>query len=755
MRFIFVLILGLVSVAARAEILTAITLGDASSEFTYAVKTSQAAIVTSPDIALGEPGRRLIPATPDDTASLTFTAKVSPTEQNFITLRVWGGDTTWGPVHLVLADNSNLHLGNLWWHVTAEAPFPGRFIYRTLPIPIEFTQGKTTLDLRLQTTPPSENPGGILFGKAPPPKVPNRPSFAIYNLYTHTSPWFVPPPDDHQGAPFVWDEPVAKPAIYPETVDQRLFQRALADVNFTLNANIERSQYGPGHRRDLALLAAFGLIYNTPWSGHYQDAAIPPRVRNAIDLYVQRQAALGGEPGMLFFQGWDSHGQIALAYSRLHDVFSAKGWLDENLTLNFPGRPVTLTRRQAYADFFHDSFEWRRADRRELTGQQITVARSLYRLQQALRVLGDPRALTEPQSLRYVHEAAGLAPLRTREFGIESADANFPYFSVTDAGLSREPGYADAGGEITRALVQLVEETGDPLLKAQTEKIVAARSVFRLPANSPEGNRVLVGVGTPGWTSPAFPSRIAYNGIAEAAVLGDPVSLRLAQLEIEHGRLYLLGPTPVRDSNWDPADTLRLVEYYRKIQNLPPSPHRLPMEPDSPDSVWADEEVGVFAFRHGDTRVYGSFFNNDPAAGRAIGDLGVIEFIRPDIDRLVDFRPEYAAPRGGLSLKFKQPYGERTYTQTPPPPGLSAWPESPPASADRRAGLAYFYRLHYGAYLVGMNTTQRGTYRESTYTLVLPEGVTAATDVATGEPVNLRKPVRLGPGETRVLHLQR
>jgi hypothetical protein len=755
MRLFFALILAFAPFIGRSEILTAITLGDASSEFTYAVKSSQAAIVTSPDIALGEPGRRLIPANPEDVASITFTAKVSPTEQNFITLRVWGGDTTWGPLHLVLADNSNLNLGNLWWHVTTEAPFPGRFIYRTLPIPIEFTLGKATLDLRLQTTPTPENTGGIIFGKAPPPKLPNRPSFALYNLYTHTSPWFVPPPDDHQGSPFVWGEPVAKPAIYPETVEQRLVQRSLADINFTLKANVERSQYGPGHHRDLTLLAAYGLIYNTPWSGHYQDATIPPRVRNAIDINVQRQASLGGDPGILFLRGWEAHGQIALAYSRLHDVFAAKGWLDENITLNFPGRPVTLTRRQAYANFFHDAFEWRRSDRREYASQQLPVARSLYRLQQALRSLDDPRALTEPQSLRYVHEAVGLAPLRTRGFGIQGANENFPFFTLTDTGLAREPGYVDDTGEFTRDLALLAEETGDPLVKVQAEKAVAARSVFRIPVNSPEGNRILSGVGTLSWNTPAYPSRIAYNGIEEAAILGDPVSLRLAQLEIEHGRPYLLGSTPVRDSDWDPAATLRLVDYYRKIKDLPPSPQRLPMEPESPDFVWADEQIGVFAFRHGDTRVYGSFFNNDSAAGRAIGDLGVLEFIRPDMDRLVDFRPESATPRSGLSLTLKQPYGDRTYAQTPLPPGYSAWPESPADSVDPRAGLAYFYRLNYGAYLVGMNTTQPGSYRETTYTLVIPEGVTAAMDIATGEPVNLKKPVRLGPGETRVLLLQR
>lgn len=716
--------------------------------------SSVVAIHAAPVESLGHSGLRLAPPTADDSASLSFTVAVSPTEQTYLTLRFWGDDTTWGPIH-AQAVESGLNLGNLWWHTTREAPFPGRFIYRTWPIPIEVTRGKSSLALRLHTAPSDSTQGVFRNADAAAPKLVQRPAAAIYGIHSHTTPLFVPPASDRHGEPFIWGPPVAKPADYAESIEARLLERAHADITFTLRANVARSQYDTGHRRDLVLLAAFGLIYHTEWSKHYRDASIPPRVRDAVDIHVKRQAAQGGDPGTMFYRGWDAHGQVALAYHRLHGVFLAEGWLDEPLTLEYPDRSVTLSRRQAYANFFHDAFEWRRQDRRHYTNQPVYIARALYRMQKALRDLQDARALTEPQALRYVHEAVGITPLRSREFGIDGADANFPFRTITEAGLTRELGYVDAYGELTRALVRLVEETGDPLVKTQTQNAVLARSIFRLPANDSAGHRVLRGIGFMSWRGPNYPFRITYHGIEEAAILGDPVSLRLGQLEIAHGRPYLLPADPARDVHWNPADSIRLVEQYRKIKDLPPSLHRLPMEPDAPDFVWADEEVGAFAFRQGDTRVYGSFYNNDAAGGRAIGDLGVLRVIRPDFDRLVDFVPESSTPPSGHSLTLAQPFGKRTYAQAPLPPGYTAWQELPPNAIDRRAGLAYFYHLHYGDYLIGMNTTQPGTYRESTYTLEIPAGVKTATDLATGRPVDLSNPVRLGPGETRVLVLQR
>jgi hypothetical protein len=538
-------------------------------------------------------------------------------------------------------------------------------------------------------------------------------------------------------------------------VEQRLLERARNDIEYTLRQDVNRSVFDTGHRKLTRMLEAMGKIYNTRWSGHFHDESIPARMRDAIDTHVQRQAAQGGDPGKMFYRGWGSHGRVAHAYSQMHAVFEKNGWLDELLEMETPEGRVTKTRRQAYADFFYDAFVWRHSDRRHYTNQVLYTSHTLYRLQKALRLLGDPRAMTEIQALEFVHEAMGLRPLRSNEFSIEAEAANFPWYNITVKGLTRELGYVDAYGELVGSMLPVVEETRCPLVKAQASKALAARAVVRTPDHDAEGYRILRGIGFMSWRKPTYPFRICYSGINEAAVLGDPVALRLAQLELEHGRPYLLPSKPEQGPHWDPSVTIKEYENYLKIRDLPPSPYRLPMEPGQPDMVWSDEENGVFAFRHGDRRCYGSFFMPQEPAGRAVGDLAVIQFTLPDREWLVDLVAENQSPDSGLSLTVETAEGYRTFPQTPPPPGMAHWQELPPNAIDRRAGLAYFYQIRFGDYLIGMNTTQKGTYRESVYSLKIPPGVNRVVDVATGSGIDPFKPLEIGPGTTRILFLEK
>lgn len=738
----------------RAAPLTSLRLGDPASEKDAGVVAVAAPVQVDAAVALGEPGRRLVPASEDAPASIAFEVKLDPEAQNYLTLRLWGSDSTWTPV-LLLTDAGGVELGNLWWHVTREAPVPGRFLYRTFPIPIEVTRGKTSLRLRLQSAPAPQVIGTFRNADQPAPKLTYRPSFAVYGIHAHTDSWFEPPASERQGAPFLWGPPAPKPVGYPETAEQRLLERARVDIKRALDYNVLRSRYDTGHRYDTRVLETLSLIYNTEWSGHYREVALAERIREAIDTHVRRQAAQNGDPGTMFYRGWGSHGRIGHAYSQIHDTFEKAGWLEQPLTLQTAAGPVTLTRRQAYGDFFHDAFEWRRLDRRSWTNQPIYVAHTLYRLQTALRALRDPRALTHAQALEYVRVALGLAPLRSRPAGIDAADLGYPYYTITRAGLTREKGYVDGYGELSYVIVRLVEETGDPSVRELASRFLRARSVFRVPTNDTAGNGALRGIGAMSWRGTTFPFKIAYCGIEEAAVLdGDPVALRLAQLEIAHGRLNLLEPSPERGPHWTPEDSIRRYEQYRKIKDLPPSAFRLASEPGQPDFVWSDPEDAVFVFRHGDNLVYGSFFNLDLFNGRAVGDRGIYHLIRPDSERLVEFPPEFDLPESGLSLTIRYPFGERTRPQTPPPPGMARWQTEPPEASDHRMGRAYFYHLRTGPYVVAMNTTEPGTYRESTWTLPPIPGATRARDLATGEIVDLSHPLAIPAYTTRVFIIQ-
>lgn len=737
---------------ASARPLTTIMPGDESSERDAGLVANAAPVESKPDVALGLPARRLVPPREDQPASIAFDVRLDPEHQNYITLALWGGDSTWTPVNL-LTDLDSVNLGNVWWHVTREPPVPGRFLLRTFPIPIEVTRGKTSIRLRLETAPAPQNIGAFRNADQPPPPMSYRPSFAIHGIYTHVDPWLDPPDALTRAKPFEWGRPAARPADFPATIEDRLLERARVDIQRSLDHNVVRSQYGTGHRFDTRVLTALATIYHTEWSGHFQEQKIAERIRDAIDTHALRQASLGGDAGAMFYRGWGSHGRIAYAYSRMHDAFQQLGWLDQTIDVPTPSGSQKLSRRHLYRDFFHDAFVWRKQDRRSFTNQPIYVAHTLYRLQTALRALGDSRAMTPAHAVRYVHEALGITPLRSREFAIESADAGYPYFLITRAGLTRERGYVDAYGELGHVIMPLVEETQDPLVRELAERFIRTRSIFRVPTNDVDGHRALRGIGAISWRGATFPFRIAYAGIPEAATLADPVSLRLAQLEIEHGRLHLLTPAPDRNAHWEPQASIDLVEQYRKVIGMPPSSYRLPTEPDQPDFVWSDPENGVFVFRHGPRIVFGSFWNIDAFNGRAVGERAIYHLIEPSHERLVEFPTTYQLPPSGLSVTVVHPFGTRTSPQVPPPPGMQRWQEEPAVAMDHRVGRAYFYHARIGPYVIAMNTTETGTYRESTWQLPAIPNAHAARDLATGQIVDLSHGLDVPSYTTRVFIL--
>ncbi|HEX8339425.1 MAG TPA: hypothetical protein VF624_00820 [Tepidisphaeraceae bacterium] len=744
-----------VAQAATARTLSHIDLGDEASERAANAEFRHAAAVrqdyTSGGENAAEAGRRIVPAAGEGPGWIAFDAVVLPEEQNYLTLRVWGGEKTWGPLHLREV-GADLDLGNVWAFNSPEPPAPGRWVYRTFPIPREVTRGKSRLRLRLQNVPA---PAGAGFRNAdtPPPPKAYRPTFAVYALYAHVDPYFTPPPGEKQGEPFAWGPPRAKPADYP-SIEARLKERALADIDYATKYDVLRSEYGEGvHRRVTRTMHALAVIYHTEWSGHYKDEALLTRVRDAIDIQVQRMARQGGDPGTMYYRGWISFGNVAAAYAALHDEFAQRRWLDEPLALDTPAGPRTPSRRKAYGDFFHDAFEWRRGDRRHYTNQPVHISWTLYNTQTALRLLGDRRALTEPQALWYVHEAVGLVPHRSQEFGIDADAAGFAYPVMTDKGLTRELGYVDAYGELTGDMVKLARLTNDPKVTAKAVQFVDTRSIFRVPTNDVDGHAALRGIGFMSWRSPNHPFRIGYNGIVEAAALGSPAALRLAQLEIEHGRLFLLAPVPERGAHWNALDAIHLYADYLHVKDLPPTPHRLPMEPGHGDFAFGDEEIGAFAFRHGDTRVYGSFYANFPPSGEAVNDRGIVCLDTPTVQRLVDAHSQTQTPPSGLFMDVKFPWGSRRYEQAPPPPGFARWQDNPPNAFDRRAGLAHFYQMRFGDYVIAMNTTESDSYRRGAYRLELPAGTKRAVDVQTGRPVDPAAAIEIGPRTTRVIYL--
>lgn len=718
--------------SVHAEIMTRIDVAADSPS----LKTKLAEAIADPP--MGQPGLRISPSGEGEIGYIEFEAEVKPDEQTYLTVRAWGSEPNPGPVDLALVEGEKTtEVGRVWWRWARDKAnaYAGRWIYRTIPIPVEVTSDKTSLTLRLTS---------------------DKPGYAIYGIFTHTGPYFEIPEDHEQGEPFVWGPSRPMPEGYPG-IKARMKERALNDIEFLINEiDMTKGSYTPRVRRITQGLNALAEVYHTEWSGHYQDESLLVKIRGGLDSEVQRLASRGGDPGAMYYRGWTSFGNVAKGYFKVHEQFEELGWLEEEIELPYPNGPVMQTRRKAYADFFHAGYEWRRMDRRDYTNQPLHIARTFYATQKALRKLGDPRALTQKQALRYIHEGVGYVPLLTRKFAIEGYMNNYAFYTVTKAGLTQELGYVDGYGELSKDFVHHYYLTGgDEAVKEQSTKLTDTRAYFRIPVNDADGYATLRGIGIISWRGNTYPFRIEYGGIYEAAALESDATLRLAQLEIEHGRPYLYKSEAGRNVHWDTVTQMKEYEAYLKIKDLPKTDYRLPMEPGQPDFVFGDSQNGTYCFKHGETRVYGSFFHNTPYAadGKAIANLAPIRMMAPRVDRYADVHFEAYAPESGFTKEFKFPFGTRTYPQAPPPPGIDRWENIPPNSIDRTAGLAYFYRLHYGDYLIAMNCTQTDTYRENTYTLDIPEGVTSATNLHTGETVDLSRPFEVGPETTVVLLL--
>ena len=71
-----------------------------------------------------------------------------------------------------------------------------------------------------------------------------------------------------------------------------------------------------------------------------------------------------------------------------------------------------------------------------------------------------------------------------------------------------------------------------------------------------------------------------------------------------------------------------------------------------------------------------------------------------------------------------------------------------PGDESPYAGRAEFYRLRYGPYLIGMNTTAGKTFE-----LPVPAGTTQAQELVSGKTVKLNQAMKVGPMSTVVLYM--
>jgi hypothetical protein len=726
--------------AASNVITDKVILGNEDSEKTHEFVSDNSLVRTG---GLGEKCRAIMPREPDPEfigGSIGFTLKCDPELQNYITVKLWGSEI--GETVLYLYHNG-MQIGSQQsdWPVLdklnwrdKEPAFAGRFFYTTYLIPYHLTKGRNEISLQIVST-------GFLYSYAPSYERAKHdqkdPSRGIYAVYTHTDPFFPVPADEKQGV---------NPGLGPVRPAPEGVSEYDAIVEWTQRHldSVYRREPHPLPNEILGIAKA----YNAPWSRQYQDKAVLEKVIETVDDY-----ALKGDHRAM---GWFGHGELAEAVWTVYEDLDEHGFLDQEM------EDRDTTRKELYADFFRAGMDHgtTRGNRGGLTNQDIYIITSVYRTNLLLKKLAPHLALPEEVALDYVYQAMGIRPYdgrrnrnpyNEREVTISTAyrhiiggpvffSDRWDYYWVTPKGSSKEHGYVHSYGELAYQTSTLAELTGDEKVRQQAMKMIRVRAPFRVMGNDEDGYRAMKIEAVIGWRLWWYPGKVEYGDeyFKAAAVLGDEVSVWLAQLYMEHNRAFL----GVRRGQM--ALLVDRVDHYKKVSTLKPSEFRFPMDEDQPDFAWADEGIGAVVFKHADRKVWMTL----GWRGAGISNIARIHYTTDSIDRIANVR-------------IRTDYTPSGYTVTRPDEMIGIYKhkglvlatdgEALPIAEGPLGGKGDFYQCRYGDYLIAMNCTH-----EKTFEIDIPSDLkdTGAEELISGRQYKLTQ-IAVQPQETLILYIGR
>lgn len=704
-----------------------IRFGDSASEAAHGFAAEPTATERITGL-LNEPARRLMPGAADDWRGgvVSFTLKLAPEGTHYFTLRLSGDDASPSRMFLVVEDEmvGYLHLGDIDLLETgaSEPQFPGRFFYRTTPLPESLTKGRKELRCEIRSTGPIWAYGGTLEKFQKPMTEPTR---GLYAAYVHTEPALVPPAEEKQGT-----APADRVRVEP---GEEMLEQAKARVNREINARL-------GDRRPLNQMQMMFLAeaWHVTWTAAYQNPEVVQRVVESIDAFA---LAYRADPKLVINvrvtpnPDWFGAGPLG---ATLH-------WLAKPLAPHLDGQVKgaadRVTRRKLLEELFAYSREWNSRNRRLYTNQSmIKDLYGIYYTNRGLQTLGSAQAWPEEKARRYLYESVGMQPWLGSDLpdGSSAKPAGENYFQLTARGLTKELGYVGSYGEVIDWVTKIYEATrpapgqpGDPKLRDQLVKVALARAPFRHTALDADGNRAMRLEAFIGWRDHKYPGVVNYaqkpardaSALEAAAVTQDPRLVGYAQQMIADNQFFAsLGTVMSENSSLrNTHGLLSAPDSYRTITESSPSPHRLPLSDGAPDYVFTDEENGVVALKHGDEILYASLYWR---ARNAVNFLAAVHHITPRVERQAIVREEvrftplgqnYKRPaavvfgfgNGGAHLKYPPgslPPSAHAGEELPiaaPPPGVTF----KPGAESVYAGKGDFYLLRYGDYLIAMNTS--------------------------------------------------
>lgn len=731
---------------------------------------------------LGQPALRI--SVPADGGwkggGVSFQVKVDPAKPTFFTTRLWGGEAVTGNLTLIcdgkqvgdrlLSDYDQLDYGSKY------PAFVGAFYYRTYRLPDAVTRGKQAIDCTIEASGPIFSYADAFEKFQQQMKEPSR---GLYDVFTHDEPWL-------DTASFA-DGSVALgskrsgQANFAQTAEAR---RVLDKVRQRLEKSVLDlvSMSRPLTQPEIAFLAQFRT---KTWSKLARDPRIVTAIVKGMDAFA---AAHAKNPDLVKFElstwnpDWFGFGMIGDALASDPAAFAPL--LDQQIPWK---NGATTTRRAALTDMLLASREWLRTHRRFYTNQSmITDCWGIYLANKGLRVVAPEQAMPEAQARRYLYEAVGIEEWRGDDLpdGGSTYDAGGPdgtkaqaykvakgYHLVTRKGLTRELGYVGNYGEVGDWVAAIYNATrpapdqpGDPKIRDQLAKIMAARGIFRYPSTDSHGQPAMRNMADVGWRDLKAPGEVAYVQVAhagasspiQAAVLtGDTRLIGYAQQMVEDNQLWPLLEKEVAAGGFRQTyGLLDIIDDVEALAAAPKSKERLPMSVGQPDFVFADAEDGVVAIKRGEERFYASLWWR---ANRGVTELGRAWVSGPRGNRIatvpvaVTFVPSgkfWTRPDKAVLLKsdaFNQKYGvslaeagERL-PLAQPPEGI----EIRPGEDSIYAGRGETYVMSYAGYTIAMNMSDTKPFA---FTVPGHSGA----ELVSGKPVVAGSTMTLVPRSTAI-----
>jgi hypothetical protein len=767
---IFVLTLSAAGVlASAADAPTPLTdvliLGDSQSERAHGLKTEFSQVIQG---GLEQPARQLLPRAPvgDYGGSVSFTIRCDPRKPTYLTAKFWGGDAGEDRGRLLLlVDGKQLgvrHLGDIDdLDILADEPrYPGRFFYKTLPLPRETTRGRTQISLEIRAL-------GRIWGYGATweqfQKPMAKPSRGIYRLYTHTDPYFVPPAEEAQGPA------VAQPPVRPQPGPE-----ALAQLKDRVNRELTRclSDTKPLNQMQMQFLAR---AYGVKWTVAYQSPRALQRLVDSLDsiylAYVASPRLAQSDPATWnadWFGLGPSGDVIRLLAGPLAVVFD---------------QPVAggdgITRRAAWTRMLIDCRNWHRRHRRLYSNQSmINDMYGIYLANRGIAVMNPAQAMPEEQIRHYLYQSVGLEPWlgSDSDSGSEKPVGDH-YLELTNKGLTRELGYVGAYGEVLDWVTLLYNATrsppdaeGDPRIKAQLIKIAQARAAFRYPLIDAQGYRAMALETVVGWRDVHYPGDITYGQrttwdagpLETAAATRDPTLVGYAQEMLDDNQFFSAMSERMKDNGFRvTAGLLDTPDQYEWLKSQSPANVRLPMARGQPDFVFANEEDGVVAIKHGDEILYVSLYWR---ARYAINFLARVHYLTPAVERDATLWEDTKFQDSGMTytvgarlVEDQSTRHDRNITdlrqalqgEVLPIARIPAGVQFKPGDESVYAGKGSFYTCRYGDFLIGMNMTT-----DQTFMLDAPDGIASAPELVSGKTISFGSGVKVPPRSTVVFYLR-